>query len=262
VHLAGGPFCEYKVGMPHKIEFWLSNINKAYGFGFGVIYPKFYLKADVQSVVICDLFPPPYETFYMKVTAYNSTYNELNVVVVRPCEKPTVTHQPGPTATFSLISQEANLVAGNDQIALCSNQTITLDYAFMLSKCGCRSAGAPVEYYYGTVLAVGFNPLPGASLKLLAITDPLTGLQLQLSIDYFWRPRIGDLNLDGAVDIQDLQALAVVYGDATLGAMGWGHLDNLNTVVDIYDFVIVAKFFGKPYECIIDTSLAPVCWPN
>lgn len=60
-----------------------------------------------------------------------------------------------------------------------------------------------------------------------------------------------DLNLDGTVDIQDLSTLALVYGKNLGSANGpsWGYLDNLagSGIVDIYDFVLLAGKYGKPY---------------
>jgi hypothetical protein len=56
-----------------------------------------------------------------------------------------------------------------------------------------------------------------------------------------------DLTLDCVVDKQDLQALSQYYSTKT-GAGGYGDLFGLPTdisrVVNIYDFVAVAKHFG------------------
>jgi hypothetical protein len=225
-------FCEYKVGMLHTIEFWLSNINKVYGFGLVVSYNASLLEGDVQSIVISDCFPPPYEYLHMEQVVV-AGIGYFYIEVVRPCEKPTVTHCEGPIVTFSLTSIYD---FPDNMIPLCANDTITLVSAYVLAKCGCDGTGATVQYDYPGTLA-------------------LTGSG---NIEYYWRPRIGDLNLDGAVDIQDLQALAAVYG-MDFGLLGWGNLDNVNTVVDIFDFVVIAKFFGKPYECHIAWD---GCWPN
>ena len=247
VYLAPEYFCEYKVNMPHTVEFWLSHINKAYGFGFAIKYNNTLLEADVQSIVICDAFPPPYEYLHFEVVDLQNGFSELIVEIVRPCEKPSVTHQPGPAATFSLNSIY-DLWTSNHYIPICENSTITLEWAYMLAKCGCEGDGDTVTY--------GYNYL---SDQALAIVDAL-GDPLNLAIEYNWRPRIGDLNLDGAVDVADLDLLAAHYG-VTMALGKWGNLDNLNIVVDIFDFVILAKFFGKPYECIRDPDLT-LCWPN
>jgi len=110
-------------------------------------------------------------------------------------------------------------------------------------------------------------PPIGAVDQPLTVIDEDTDLPLNVAIEYNWRPRIGDLNLDGAVDIADLDLLAAHYGKTfvlPLGLLQWGNLDNQGaspSVVDIFDFVVVAKFFGKPYVCIRDPDLT-LCWPN
>jgi hypothetical protein len=239
VELVPDFFCEYKVGMPHTIEFWLSNINQMYGFGFAITYNNLKLEGDVQSVVITGCLPPPYEYLHFETIDNGDGTSTLVVEVVRPCEKPSITHCDEPMATFSLNSIYD---FPDNMIPLCQNDTITLTWAYMLSKCGCDANGETETNGYG------LQPVT-VDFKL----DPD-----DVSLEYYWRPRIGDLNLDGAVDIQDLQALAAVYG-LDFGLLGWGNLDNVNTVVDIFDFVVVAKFFGKPYECHV-TSVG--CWPN
>jgi hypothetical protein len=243
VELKPEEFCEFKVDMPHTIEFWLSNINKVYGFGFAITYPNLKLTGDVQSVVISDCFPPPYEYLHFITIDNLDNTSTLVVEVVRPCEKPTVTHCEGPIASFSLNSIYD---FPEHMIPLCQNDTITLTWAYVLAKCGCEGEGATVTYGYGVPpVTVNF------ALKLVDGT-----------VEYWWRPRIGDLNLDGVVDIQDLMALAAVYGE-NFGAGGWGDLDNLgNFVVDIYDFAMVAKYFGKPYVCDPKADVVDVCWPN
>jgi hypothetical protein len=62
------------------------------------------------------------------------------------------------------------------------------------------------------------------------------------AVKYIWTPNIYDLNLDCNVDMGDLSALLKVYGSTT---SNWAALVASNpTIVDIYDFVIVAKHVG------------------
>jgi hypothetical protein len=74
-----------------------------------------------------------------------------------------------------------------------------------------------------------------------------------------------DLNLDGVVNIQDLSALAAVYGQDITTIIGaasipagwitWGQLAHSYDFVDIFDFVLVAKAMGMTWT----PSLVP--WP-
>jgi hypothetical protein len=225
VHLLPAEWCEYKIGIAHTVEFWLTNINKVYGFGFEIMWNNTLLEADIQSIHICDAFPPPYEDLHMEVVDNGDGTSSLVFAMARPCEKPTVTHQPGPAATFVLNS----IYDYPKMIPRCANSSIDLVSAYVLAKCGCKGDGATVEYDYPT-------------------GDLVVSEDFAASIDYWWRPRIGDLNLDGAVDILDLQALAKVYGTTT-AIGGYGDLGNLDHIVNIYDFVVIAKYFGKPYTC-------------
>jgi hypothetical protein len=212
----------YKIGVAHTIEFWLTNINKVYGFGFQITWNNTLFKADIQSIDICDAFPPPYEWLNMLVVDHGDNMSSLYFDMRRPCEKPTVTHQPGPAVTFSLISIY-NFTYG---IPLCMNGTISLVTAYVLAKCGCEGTGMTRQYDYPT-------------------GDLIVSEDFDVVINYYWRPRIGDLNLDGEVNILDLEALAALYGLAD----DWGDLGNGNDIVDIFDFVVLAPFFGKPFTC-------------
>jgi hypothetical protein len=65
---------------------------------------------------------------------------------------------------------------------------------------------------------------------------------------YFFRPLNVDLNQDGHVDIVDLTAIAKVYGKSS----PWAALVAPGGNVDLYDVVLVAKKFCKPYTPPID----------
>ena len=236
VHLEPRYFCEYKAGMSHTVEFWISNMSKVYGFGFGVTFNNTLLKTDIQSIKFCDAFPSPYEQINELVIDNGNGTSTLIVQLERPCEKPSVTHQPGPAATFRLVST-FDKWADNTIIPNKDNSTIWLSWAYVWAKCGCSGKGIKRGYDY----PLGF------------VGDEYPLLAYNTTIDYYWRPRIGDLNLDGAVDIQDMQALATLYGEDTGAINTWGNLDGrgLPAIVDIFDEVVVAKYFGKPYTCDI-----------
>jgi hypothetical protein len=217
---------QWKVGASHIIQVWMSNVSKAYGFGFYIIYNSTLLKASVQCITIAPEFGPPYESLVQEIGTYSTDQKYIKVEVKRPCEKPVVCNKDMKVAEFCLTSKY-DYWMDYYLIPYCSNSTIQLCWAYMLSKCcypyltGDRSYG----YNYGA-------------------TYPMNGYNT--TIWYFWRPNKYDLTLDGLVDMGDLQALAAVYGEDLGTPPTWGDYAGAH-IVDIYDFVLVAKKFEKTY---------------
>jgi hypothetical protein len=209
---------DYKVGDEYIFDVYLSNMSKVYGFEFQVSFNPDYLVASPQCVAFSALFPAPYT--YLAIDVGTGT---LHVKVLRPLppEKPLVSCAiDAKVATFCLTTAAPE--DGTYDLPEKANTTITLDWAIQYSLC----CGTPVAY---------------------APWDPVfTLLMRDTTIQYMWRPNPVDLNLDGVIDIADLSALAKVYGKAN-PPIAWGALAPATNIVDIYDFVIVAKKFGKPF---------------
>jgi hypothetical protein len=270
VHLGPGQYpdlwyCESKADIGKTIEFWISNMTKVYGFGFGLVFNYSQKYPDIQSIHFCDAFPPPYEFLDMRVE-YDDPAAGLATLIVqlrRPSEKPTVTHQPGPAVTidfYSTFEEGAWYYPPNYyDIPQKSNTTIYLEWAYVESKCGCTVYDQ--NYVFPTVTYFNNTNLGQGGRRF-----PLNWTAANSTIHNYFRPCIGDLNLDGVVDIQDLQALAKIYGLNTatktlMGAGGlftWGNLDGqgLPPIVDIFDFVVLAKYFGKPCITCTPESIA------
>jgi hypothetical protein len=272
VHLGPGQYpdlwwCDWLADSPHKVEFWISNMTNVYGFGFGLVFNDSAKYPDIQSIKFCDAFPPPYE-FIRTVILYDTPIAGLDTLVVemrRPCEKPPVTHQPGPAATIDFYETfdmgiwywpSFRLGGPYYVIPRKTNTTIYIDWAYALSKCGCGSGLLYDNTLYSGALTTAYvnGSVPALSF---ANSYPLNWTAANSTIFNYFRPCKADLNLDGVVDIQDLQALAKIYGLDTStmfiypyesGLNTWGNLDGrgLPAVVDIFDFVVIAKYFGKP----------------
>jgi len=196
---------EKKICPTFDVEVHLSNITGAYGFGVYLAWDPDFLETDVQKITLCPAFAPPYEWMSLDV---GDGY--LCIEVWKPCEKPTV-HSVDAcvfSIEFHAISPQLGEIPSDVDTA------IHIEYAFVVSKC------PDIRYYdtFGDLLYWGDLP-------------------------YLWRPLRADLNMDGIVDIEDLAALAVEYGNAH----AWGALSTTgNTaVVDVYDFVYVAKRYGE-----------------
>jgi hypothetical protein len=219
---------DYKVGDEYIFDVYLSNMSKVYGFAFQVSFNPDYLVASPQCVVFSALFPAPYTNLEIVVGT-----GTLYVKVLRPLppEKPLVSCAiDAKVATFCLVTtapEAEDPPLMNEKM----NTTITLDWAIQYALCcGHEVAYTPWGTYFGT----------------LPIDPTVTLRMLNTTIQYMWRPNPVDLNLDGVVDIADLSALAYYYGETNPPAY-WGDLAPATNIVDIYDFVVVAKKFGKPF---------------
>jgi hypothetical protein len=275
VHLGPGQYpdlwwCDYMADSPHTVEFWLSNMTNVYAFGFALVFNDSNKYPDIQSIKFCDAFPPPYE-FISTVILYDTPIAGLDTLVVevrRPCEKPPVTHQPGPAVTIDFYETfdmgiwywpSFRLGGPYYVIPYKSNTTIYIDWAYTLSKCGCGSGLLYDNTLYSGTYTTAYTNGSIPAIPPVRHTYALNWTAANSTMFNYFRPCIADLNLDGVVDIQDLQALAKIYGLDTTnmfiytyedGTFTWGNLDGRDGagpfIVDIFDFVVIAKYFGKP----------------
>jgi hypothetical protein len=194
------------------VEVDLTNVTNLYGFSFTLTYDALHLETDVQKVTFKSAFPPPYET--LSVTVVQGT---ITVSLMRPSEKPGVCGAVVPAV--DIIFHTIDDVPGEEAdgvIPTTSISQIYLDAAEVYVKCP-----SPATYYLG--------------FDLLSPVRFLT---------YYFKPSSFDLNLDCVVDIQDLKVLLPYYGTTTaVGGYGDLYLDGAQ-LVDIFDFVSIAKHFG------------------
>lgn len=194
------------------VEVDLTNVTNVYGFNVVISYDPTHLETDVQKITFKAAFPPPYESLSVLVTP-----GQIDISLMRPSEKPGVCGAIVPAVDIIFHTKDAVL---DTLIPVPSITPISIDYAIILAKC-------PQLTTYGT---------PGSgAMYVLAYWTGLT---------YYFKPSAFDLNLDCTVDEQDLKVLLPFYGTTT-AAGGYGDLYNDGAqLVDIFDFVAIAKKFG------------------
>ena len=216
---------EKAAGVTHPIEVHLSNATNVFGFGVHLTWSSTYKNSSVQKITIDPNFPPPYEYLTMTVGA-----GYADVVLIRPCEKPTKCG----TDLLALTIVLTVLPADAGKIPTPVNTTISITSAFVLAK-----TGDPVVFEYD------YNHQgPFADDPYLVVSNYGYGLEYSCDLINFWNPKRPDINLDGVVNIGVLSALAKVYAVVH----PWGALSTVGdtAVVDIFDFVYIAKNFGDP----------------
>jgi hypothetical protein len=198
------------------IEVDLTNVTNVYGFYFTMTYCPCHLETDAQYITFKAAFPPPYETLNVNL----STAGVISICLCRPCEKPTVQADPILPAVDIVFHTIDALYNPPNNLPTPSTTNITITQAAVYVKCPCTCT---TEY--------DFNCGNG----LLLFGGP---------IQYYFKPSMYDLNLDCVVDVQDLMTLLPYYGETT-AVGGFGSIWNSTaTVVDVYDFVAIAKNFG------------------
>jgi hypothetical protein len=258
----GGPYVgdyyvtERALGTTFTLDVYLQNVTNAYGFYVQLDYNPSYKVTDVQQIAIGPAFPAPYDFLNMYVGT-----GWLDVLLVRPWEKPTVCGVA--VLAFSVVFTETSpeSVSVPPEIPTPANTTITVSSAFVLEQAPWYTSPTAMEYDYlfGPYAPYGFysSPLYGSgeggvappTLTMLDYPEPLSTPNTLVN---FWNPKLADLNEDGVVNIQDLAALAQVYGVACpwggliTPAEGRGPGTAPNYQVNIFDFVYVAKNFGDP----------------
>lgn len=79
-----------------EVSVMIANLTKAKGFYVYISWNSSkLLEADIQCVHITDLFPPPYEYYWVDVGD-----NYVEVEVVMPCDKPPISCVEGPIVTI------------------------------------------------------------------------------------------------------------------------------------------------------------------
>jgi len=212
-------------GVTHTFTIYVTNASDVYGFYVDLTWNSAYKSGDVQQVTIDPNFPPPYE--YISTVVGSGS---AQVTVVRPCEKAPVCGAN--VNLFSIVLTEKVATGG---LPTPFNSTVSISSAFILSKD--PITGQVYQYNY---------PYPGTTFT----ADPAISVWSIQPLSYLgnmgnvWAPKSADLTYDGKVDINDLAVLAKASGLASpytgLTAVGF------NGVVNIYDFVFVAKHFGDP----------------
>ena len=214
-----GLLTEKCVSHTFDIEVDLTNVTDAYGFCFTMTYCPCHLETDAQHITLKAAFPPPYE----QLTINLSTAGVISILCLRPSEKPTVQADPILPAVDIIFHTIDTVYNPPNNLPTPFNSTITLTSAVVYVKCP-----SATEYDYGC----------GCGNGLLLFGGPIT---------YYFKPSMYDLNEDCVVDVQDLMVLLPYYGKGPY-ASGFGAIFNDTSVdggiVDIYDFVAIAKNFG------------------
>jgi hypothetical protein len=188
------------------VEVDLTNVTNVYDFSFTLTYDALHLETDVQKITFKSAFPPPYETLNVVVAQ-----GTVTVTLVRPSEKPGVCGAVVPAVDIIFHT----LFDSDDLIPVPSISLISITAATVSAKCPAL-----------TVYTLGVDLLYGGNLH------------------YYFKPSMYDLNLDCVVDVQDLKVLLPFYGTTTaVGGYGDLYLDGAQ-LVDIFDFVSIAKHFG------------------
>jgi hypothetical protein len=196
------------------IEVDLSNVTNVYGFDFVLTYPSAYLETDAQHITFKAAFPPPYASLTIDL----SVAGQISISLIRPSEK------PGVQADIPAVVPIVDIVFHTIDDVYNPPNTLPADFTGAITL-------TDANIYY---------KCPGALVYTFAMLDTT-----HTSIGYAFTPSIYDLNEDCVVDVQDLMVLLPYYGDTFLGGFGSLYEPAVPTgLVDIFDFVAIAKNFG------------------
>jgi hypothetical protein len=257
------------------VEVDLTNVTNVYGFGFLMTFDATHLETDPQKITPKPTFAGPYE----KTTVYvgpdfvpglgDIPAGTLFVMFVRPSEKPGICGAVVPI--IDVIFHTANIVDHPPTLPQPSITPITITGAFIMVKCNLihNQYGwvwpGPGEYdtdsspiwggmfgYYPSWLlndmGLYYTTLPSTTYTFVAA--PGLGIIVGDPLTYYFKPSKYDLNLDCVVDVQDLKMLLPFYTLDTAAfdlPTSYGDLADIpagSDIVDIFDFVAIAKHFG------------------
>jgi hypothetical protein len=209
-------FKESSIGETHTIIIALSNITGAYGFSFTLCWNPCWYNTTVQHVTVLPAFAPPIESMVIDM---NEQAGYLKFSLTKPCEKPGI-HAAGyvPVVSVSFVTTNTPMIG---IVPYPVNTTFSVTAGALYAKCPDLRT-----YCLGTD------------------NGPTTLLYSGDIIQMFVPKSSADLNIDGVVDIEDLSALARVYGTSH----PWSNLASplYPEKVDLYDLVYIAKRYLDP----------------
>jgi hypothetical protein len=250
------------------VEVDLTNVTNVYGFGFILYFDPTHLETDPQKITPKPTFAGPYEktTVYVGPTTVPGfgpiPAGQLFVMFVRPSEKPGICGAVVPV--IDIIFHTADIVDQPPTLPQPSTSLIAIYNAFIMVKCDLTHNPygwvwpGPGEYDTDNSVVWGgqFGYTPSWLLSntglyynfptYIFVAQPGLGIIVGDPLHYYFKPSKYDLNLDCTVDSQDLKALLPYYTH-TYGAGSYGDLADITAgshLVDIFDFVAIAKHFG------------------
>lgn len=193
-----------------SVEVWIANATKMTDYEADVLYDKTLLTAT--NVVIDDAFlTGPHDIHGYGI--YSGAFGWVNIVV-----------KQGAAATP---------VNGEGRLATIYFKVIkTIFWTTANPMLTCPIAFA---YYAGQIPGFG-SAYTQVSTTCGIIADPNLG---HLDCVYKYKPIPGDVNMDGVVNVLDLQLVAADYGSSTTYDL------NVDTKVNLLDIVLVAINYGR-----------------
>jgi hypothetical protein len=164
---------------------------------------------------------------------------ELYITVIRPLEKPLICGQNVLALSIIFTTRCPNPIPTTTTLL-----PFSIKQAWVLSAPTIPASVKGYSYLYSVVLPVPppLPPSPPATLPIIAWPHLLYSTDIQ----DIWKPKQGDLDYDGVVNIADLAIVAQDYGMPypespypLLTTVGY------NGYVNIYDVAYVAKNFGN-----------------
>ena len=224
---------ERAIGVVHTIKVMLSNIGHAYGFFVRLEWSGLYKKTDLQKVKV----GPDWilANYAYEQVVVGSGYLEITVIRPKPPVKPLICSKMSEAfeVDLTVISPDYK------HIPTKANSTISITKAWILAL----PVEWPAAYQYNYPTIVGVPPVNPLEPNAYQFAD-----YIYYSCDMvnYWNPKRPDITLDGHVNIADLTILLKFYGKGIADSEWFKLADPVGslTVVDIYDFVYIAKNFG------------------